>query len=57
MRPLALDELRYKDTVSVELLALAVRQQIVADRMNRPRHVPRYLKYLADFAKLYVNYC
>ena len=41
MRPLALDELRYKDTVSVELLALAVRRQIVADRMDRDRHVPR----------------
>ena len=49
MRPLALD------ASSLEILALAVRQQIVADRMDRPRHVPRYLKYLADFAKLYVN--
>ena len=48
MRPLALD------ASSVELLALAVRQQIVADRMDRPRHVPRYLKYLADFAELHV---
>ena len=51
MPPLALD------ASFVELLALAVRQEIVADRMDRPRHVPRYLKYLADFAKLYVNYC
>ena len=47
MRTLALD------ASSLELLALAVRQQIVADRMDRPRHVPRYLKYLADFAELY----
>ena len=51
------DRLRYTDVGSLELVALAVRQQIVADRMDRPRHVPRYLKYLADFAKLYVNYC
>ena len=47
MRTLALD------ASSLELLALAVRQEIVADRMDRPRHVPRYLKYLADFAELY----
>ena len=49
MPPLALD------ASFVELLALAVRQQILANRMDRPKHVPRYLKYLADFAKLYVN--
>ena len=41
------------DASSLELLALAVRQQIVADRMDRPMHVPRYLHYLADFAELY----
>ena len=40
------------DASSLELLALAVRQQIVADRMDRPRHVPRYLQYWADFAEL-----
>ena len=38
------------DATSLELLALAVRQQILADRMDRPRHIPRYLKYFADFA-------
>ena len=45
MRPLAFE------ASSLELLALAVRQQIVADRMDRPRHIPRYLKYFADFAE------
>ena len=39
------------DATSLELLALAVRQQILADRMDRPRHIPRYLKYFADFAE------
>ena len=38
---------------SLELLALAVRQQMVADRIDRPRHVPRYLEYLVDFAELH----
>jgi len=46
MRPAALE------TRNVELLALAVRQQIVADRMDRSKHIPRYVKYLADFAEL-----
>ena len=39
------------DASSLELLALALRQQILADRIDRPRHVPRYLKYFADFAE------
>ena len=45
------------DASSLELLALAVRQQIVADRMDRDRHVPRYLKNFADYATLYVDDC
>ena len=35
-----------------ELLALAVRQQMAADKMDRSKHIPRYVKYLADFAEL-----
>ena len=37
---------------SQELLALAVRQQMAADKMDRSKHIPRYVKYLADFAEL-----
>lgn len=38
---------------TLELLALAVRQEMVADRMDRPKHTTRYLKYLADFVELH----
>ena len=37
---------------SQELLALAVRQQMAADEMDRSKHIPRYVKYLADLAEL-----
>ena len=36
---------------SVELLAFAVRQQIITENMDHPRHAIRYLTYLADFAE------
>ena len=41
------------DASSLEHLALAVRQQMAANTMDRSRHVPRYLKCLADFAQLH----
>ena len=37
---------------NVELLALAVRQQMINDNKDNSRHAIRYLKYLADFAEL-----
>ena len=36
---------------NVELLALAVRQQMINNNKDNSRHAIRYLKYLADFAK------
>ena len=36
---------------NVELLALAVRQQMFNNNKDNSRHAIRYLKYLADFAK------
>jgi len=41
------------DVRSLELLALAARQQMVANKMDRLGHLPRYLKCLADFAELH----
>ena len=38
---------------SLELLAFAVRHEMLADRMDCPRHATRYFKYLADFAELH----
>ena len=38
---------------NVELLALAVRQQMITENMDHSRHATRYLNYLADFAELY----
>ena len=37
---------------NVELLALAVRQQMINNNKDNSRHAIRYLKYLADFAEL-----
>ena len=36
---------------NVELLALAVRQQMINDNKANSKHATRYLKYLADFAE------
>ena len=38
---------------NVELLALAVRQQMINNNKDDSRHACRYLKYLADFAELH----
>ena len=38
---------------SLEHLALAARRQMVDNQMDRLRHLPRYLKCLADFAELH----
>ena len=38
---------------NVELLALAVRQQMINNNKDNSRHAIRYLKYLADFAELH----
>ena len=38
---------------SLEYLALAARRQMVDNQMDRLRHLPRYLKCLADFAELH----
>ena len=38
---------------NVELLALAVRQQMISNNKDNSRHAIRYLKYLADFAELH----
>jgi len=38
---------------NVELLALAVRQQMFNNNKDNSRHAIRYLKYLADFAELH----
>ena len=38
---------------NVELLALAVRQQMINNNKDDSRHAFRYLKYLADFAELH----
>ena len=51
MRPVAFEN-SWAWQRSQELLASAVRQQIAADRMDRSKHIPRYVKYLADFAEL-----
>jgi len=51
MRPVAFENSWHWQR-SQELLASAVRQQIAADRMDRSKHIPRYVKYLADLAEL-----
>ena len=38
---------------NVELLTLAVRQQMITENVDPSKHAARYLKYLADFAELH----
>ena len=41
------------DASNMELLALAVRQQMIAGKVDNRKGTIRYLKYLADFADLH----
>ena len=38
---------------NVELLTLAMRQQMITENVDPSKHAARYLKYLADFAELH----
>ena len=41
------------DVSNVELLALAVGQQMISGNKDNSRHAIAYLKYLADFAEVH----